>query len=118
MQMASEIPVALMVGGGVDSAAILARWLVDPSSRNFDLDNAIGITAIVGEEFTETKRLIETHLLPLMQGKFRYAQVARGGQSADAGYIVLMRSAAVVSMAVVRASWRWAGRYFAPRRHW
>ncbi len=65
-------------GMGKDSAALLARWLLEPASRTFALDHLIVPTAMVGSEYQTTVRLMETHLLPLMrQHGVRYVQVAR-----------------------------------------
>jgi transposase len=40
---------------GVDSTALLLRWLHDPDSRDFDLDQLIVITAMTGDEFPDTR---------------------------------------------------------------
>jgi hypothetical protein len=55
-------PVVLSLGMGIDSAAILARWLTDPSSRDFALDDLVVITAMVGSEYRATERLMTTYL--------------------------------------------------------
>lgn len=89
MPLAAETPVVLMLGAGVDSAAIAARWLVDPSSRDFDLADAVAVHAVVGEEYAQTQHLMERHLLPLMRGRLRLVQLARAGQSTASGYVVL-----------------------------
>jgi hypothetical protein len=71
-------PVVLSLGMGIDSAAILARWLTDPDSRDFDLADLCVITAMVGSEYAITERLMTTYLLPLMRAHgVRYVQVAR-----------------------------------------
>lgn len=49
----------LSLGMGVDSAALLARWLLDPSSRDFDLDDLVVVTAMTGDEYTATRLLMD-----------------------------------------------------------
>ncbi len=46
--------VVLSYGMGCESTAVLLRWLEDPSSRDFDLSDAIILTAMVGDEFADT----------------------------------------------------------------
>lgn len=93
--------VVLSAGMGVDSSAIKARWLLEPESRiingqRFDLKDLICITAMTGDEFPDTKRLYEEHMLPLMREHgVRYVQVARSGRKTpnkDSGYTVLSDS--------------------------
>lgn len=79
---------------GLDSAAILARWLLEPSSRDFDLADLVVLTAQVGSEYAATERLMNTHLVPLMRTLgVRYVQVARqprpAGVRTEPGYVVL-----------------------------
>jgi len=72
--------VVLSYGMGVDSTAILVRWLTDPSSRDFDLSDLVVITAQVGDEFPDTQRLVEEYMLPLMREHgVRYVQLSRKG---------------------------------------
>ena len=83
-------PVVLSYGMGVDSTAILLRWLEEPKSRDFDLSDLVIITAQVGDEWNDTRRLVEKHILPRLRAKhFRYVQLARGGASDEAGIAVL-----------------------------
>ncbi|MFB9178671.1 hypothetical protein ACFFX1_11070 [Dactylosporangium sucinum] len=83
------------MGMGIDSAAILARWLTDPASRDFALEDLVVITAMVGSEYRATERLMTTYLLPLMRAHgVRYVQVARqprapGTRRVVPGYVVL-----------------------------
>jgi hypothetical protein len=58
--------VILSYGLGVDSTAILLRWLSDPSSRDFDLADLIVIVAMTGNEWDVTGRHVEEHILPLL----------------------------------------------------
>jgi hypothetical protein len=59
---------------GVDSAAILTRWLLEPDSRNFDLADVTVLVAMTGVE-----QLGTTHLRPLLRRHgVRLVWVARG----------------------------------------
>ena len=88
-------PVVLNYGLGVDSTAILLRWLHEPSSRvingePFQLDQLVVITAMTGDEWESTGELVEVHILPLLrQHGVRMVQVARSDYSARAGVTVL-----------------------------
>lgn len=92
--------VVLSLGMGIDSAAILARWLTEPASRDFALEDLVVITAMVGSEYRATERLMTTYLLPLMRAHgVRYVQVARqprapGTRKVVPGYVVLDDSTA------------------------
>lgn len=71
-------PVVLSYGMGVDSTAILLRWLFDASSRDFDLSDLIVITAQTGDEWERTGADVERYILPLLRALgVRYVQVAR-----------------------------------------
>lgn len=73
-------PVVLSYGMGVDSSTILARWLREPSSRDFDLKDLVVLTAQTGDEFHDTKVVVEKHIYPLLrEHKVRTVQVARKG---------------------------------------
>jgi len=70
--------IILSYGMGVESTVILHRWITDPSSRDFDLDDLVVLTAQTGDEFPDTKELVEEHMLPLIrEAGIRYVQVAR-----------------------------------------
>jgi len=87
----SGVPPVLSWGLGADSTAILVRWLVDPCSRNFDLADLIVLHASTGNEFAETGRLCEAHVLPLLRDHgVRTIQVARAGRSAARDGIVFL----------------------------
>lgn len=82
--------VLLSYGMGVDSTAILLRWLVDPTSRDFDLADLTVLTAQTGDEYGDLKPLIETHVLPRLRAAgVRFVQVARGGEFESAGIVIL-----------------------------
>ncbi|MFA6031258.1 MAG: hypothetical protein WC969_15520 [Elusimicrobiota bacterium] len=83
-------PVVLSYGMGVDSTAILLRWLEEPRSRDFDLEDLTVVTAMLGDEWPDTKRLVEEHILPrLREHGVRYVQIARAAMSMRAGVAVL-----------------------------
>jgi hypothetical protein len=82
-------PVVLSYGLGVDSTALLLRWLEEAGSRDFELDKLVVLTAITGDEFPDTVRLVTSHILHrLRHYRIRYVQVARRGPSQSAGIIV------------------------------
>ncbi|MBU8820315.1 hypothetical protein KL864_31025 [Mycolicibacterium goodii] len=70
--------VVMSYGMGVDSTAILLRWLTDPSSRDFDLSDLVVITAHTGDEFEQTLRDVEQVVLPHIRShRVRFVQVGR-----------------------------------------
>ena len=81
----------LSFGMGVESSALLLRWMEEPASRDFDPGrDLIVITAQTGDEWPDTKILIEQHLLPRMRShRIRYVQVARAGHLEADGIVVL-----------------------------
>lgn len=82
--------VLLSYGLGVESTVLLKRWLDRPQCRGFDLKDLIVITAMTGDEFEDTRVLVETHILPLLrQHGIRYVQVARNGLYEEDGVSVL-----------------------------
>lgn len=80
----------LNYGMGVDSTAILLRWILDSASRPFPLKDLIVVSAQTGNEYGSTKTLVETYILPLMRSYgIRYVQVAKAGHSIRDGYTIL-----------------------------
>jgi hypothetical protein len=70
----------LSYGLGVDSTAILMRWVLEPASRPCPLECITVITAMTGDEFENTGDDDSTHILPLLREQgIRYVQVARRG---------------------------------------
>jgi hypothetical protein len=85
--------VVLSYGLGVDSTAILARWLTDPDSRDFGLDELVVLTSMTGQEWPATRELVELHLLPLLAANgVRYLQIARRGPVQADGVDILADS--------------------------
>ena len=84
-------PVILSYGLGVDSTAILLRWLSEPDSRDFPLDHLTVVVAHTGDEWANTGTLVTEHILPRLRAAgVRLVQVARRGPSlARDGVIVL-----------------------------
>lgn len=85
--------VALSLGLGEDSTAVLLRWLNDPASRDFELDELVVVTALTGNEWESTRTAMETHILPRMAAAgIRFIQAARSRRhvtKAGDGVIVL-----------------------------
>jgi hypothetical protein len=70
--------VVLSFGMGLDSASLLLRWLAEPSTRDFDLEDLVVISAMTGHEFSSTRQAVETHVLPRLRAAgVRFVQVAR-----------------------------------------
>ena len=77
-------------GMGWDSTAYTLRHLADPTSRNWGLDDLVVVTAMTGDEFEETGRLVEDHILPRFRDLgIRYVQVARRGLLQSEGVEIL-----------------------------
>lgn len=77
--------VVMSYGMGVDSTAILLRWLTDPSSRDFELHDLIVIAADTGGEFDKTIRDVEEVVLPeLCRHSVRFIQVGRSQRKTTA----------------------------------
>ena len=82
--------VVLSYGLGVDSTALLLRWLEEPASRDFDLNDLLVVTSMTGDEWPRTGVLVEEHILPrLREAGLRFAQVARAGAKQAEGIVVL-----------------------------
>ena len=66
---------------GLESLAILIRWLLDPLSRDFALTDLVVISAQVGHDSVLTKAFMEQIALPLRRHhQVRYIQAARAGR--------------------------------------
>ncbi|MEU3565116.1 hypothetical protein [Kitasatospora sp. NPDC006786] len=100
----AALPVVLSFGMGVDSAAVAARWLTEPASRDFPLDRLTVLTAMTGDEPDVTRRLVEKHLLPMMRSNgVRFVQLSRTSQRG--GYTVLDDSRSPRRL-ITRGPWR------------
>ena len=88
--MARTVATILSYGMGVESSAILLRWIMIPATRPCPLQDLIVITSQVGDEYADTGRDVEAHILPLMRVHgIRYVQVARHGHFEAEGITVL-----------------------------
>ena len=67
--MAKTVATILSYGMGVESSAILLRWIMSPVTRPCSLEDLIVITSQVGDEYTDTGRDVEAHILPLMRAQ-------------------------------------------------
>ncbi|WP_157792806.1 hypothetical protein [Rhodococcus opacus] len=56
--------VVLSWGLGEDSTAILLRWLEDPTSRDFELNELVVVSAMTGNQWESTRAEVEEHVLP------------------------------------------------------
>lgn len=80
----------LSYGMGVESTALLVKWLRNPSTRPCSLDDLVVVTAQTGDEYEDTRQLVETYILPLLRKhNVRYVQVARKGALEADGIAVL-----------------------------
>jgi len=85
--------VVLSYGMGADSTSLLLRWLTEPSSRDFAIDDLVVVSSMTGHEFDSTREAVETHVLPrLAEHGVRFIQIARSQRRttrAGGGVIVL-----------------------------
>ena len=80
----------LSYGMGVESSALILKWIEDKSLRDFELSELIIITSQVGNEYPDQKILVEQHILPQLRAhRIRYVQVARAGHLEADGILVL-----------------------------
>jgi hypothetical protein len=99
------------LGAGVESVALLVKWILDPSSRPLDpntgqpvsLGQIIVLFAMTGLEYRSTKALCETYLLPLLrQNRIRLIQVGRAGPSFNDGLVIAQDSTSPVEFFCTR----------------
>jgi hypothetical protein len=77
-------------GLGVESVAILLRWLLEPETRDFPIELLTVVTAMVGAEWPDTGDDFEKYILPLFrQYGIRFVQVARKGHLEKDGIVIL-----------------------------
>lgn len=80
----------LSYGMGVESTAILMRWLKEPACRPCSLDRLIVLTAMTGDEYADTVTNVEECILPMLrQYGVRFVQVARHGHLEADGITIL-----------------------------
>ena len=80
-------------GMGVESTAILVRWLLEPETRPCALDELLVLTAQTGDEYEDTGVLCERYILPLLRAeRIRFVEVARRGHLEKEGIVVLANS--------------------------
>lgn len=85
-------------GLGVDSTAILLRWLYEPTTREFGLDKLVVVVAHTGDEYAATLRDAQDVVLPLLA---RY-----GVRLVQAGRIRLNTTAAGAGVSIFNDSTR------------
>lgn len=80
-------------GLGLDSTAVLVRWLTEPASRDFDLSELAVVTAMTGHESRATIDAMSRLVIPMLaEQSVRFIQVARSQRRttpAGAGVVVL-----------------------------
>lgn len=80
----------LSYGMGADSTAILLEWLSNPASRTFELADLVVVTAQTGNEFDDTRALVEGYVLPAMASAgVRFVEIARSRPGSARPYTVL-----------------------------
>lgn len=80
-------------GMGVESTAILVRWLLEPEMRPCALEELLVLTAQTGDEYADTGSLCERYILPLLRKeRIRFVEVARRGHLEKDGIVVLADS--------------------------
>lgn len=78
--------VVVSYGLGLDSTCLLLRWLREPSTRDFAVEDMVVVTAMVGDEFSSTAVAVESLMLPLFREfGVRYVQCAREQRVTTAG---------------------------------
>jgi hypothetical protein len=83
-------PTILSYGMGVESTAILVRWLKSPETRPCSLEDLVVITSQLGNEYDDTRRDVEAHILPLLRAYgVRYVQISRRGHLEADGISIL-----------------------------
>ena len=56
-------------GMGLESTAILVRWLLEPETRPCALEELLVLTAQTGDEYDDTRVLCERYILPLLRAQ-------------------------------------------------
>lgn len=72
------VKVVLGYGLGVDSTAILLRWRNEPRTMPCKPEELLVVTAMTGDEWAETGRLVREHVIPMLRDwGVRFVQLAR-----------------------------------------
>lgn len=95
----TSVPVFFSWGMGLESTAILVRWILYPETRYvlirgerhyFSLSDLVVMVAQTGDEHDDTRRLCETFVLPLLRlHAVRFVELARAGHLQKEGVVVL-----------------------------
>lgn len=93
MRIEADDAVVLSWGFGVESTALLTRWLREPECRDFPIQNLIVLSAQTGDEWSDSARLAETYVLPELRAhRVRFVELARAGHRQSDGITVLQDS--------------------------
>lgn len=85
--------IILSWGMGVESTAILLRWIFEPWTCPCALSDLLVLVAQTGDEYEDTRQDCEAHVLPLLRRHLiRLVQVARRGHLEADGIVVLSDS--------------------------
>jgi len=73
-------------GLGLNSTAVLLRWINEPATRPFDLGDLVVVTAMTGDEFASTATdVTEVVLAEMRRHAIRYVQIGRNRLHTTAG---------------------------------
>jgi len=81
----SAHPVVLSYWMGADSTALLLRWIHEPDTRHCDLASLLVVTAVTGDEWPVTGRLVAEHVLPLLRQSWHPLRPGRPRQRPPGG---------------------------------
>src|SRR5215210_2388658 len=104
--MQQRTPIILSWGFGVESTAVLLRWLLEPETRYysketleilkksdrvyFELEDLTVIGSQTGDEHEDTQTLVQAYMFPLMRShRIRFVEVARAGDLEEDGIIII-----------------------------
>src|SRR4051812_23214510 len=105
--MTDPDPIILSYGMGVDSTAILLRWIAEPETRDFPLSRLTVLTAMTGDEFPETGELVRGDILPLLRDAgVRYVQIARRSAAQADGVATLSDTRYPFEVHLEGAGWK------------
>ena len=92
MSVKSSIKLVILgFGLGLESTSVLCRWIFEPDTRDFDLEDLVVLTMLTGGEWDSTGHLVTTYILPLLRAhNIRFVQVGRAGPSHKLDGIVVL----------------------------